>query len=143
MIKNIVQWEEKQSSSHNTAKDVALLGNGKDFTAFFITTGTSGSGISQKRASIISGTWSDEGIKNFYYGFVMLEKGDDPNHSLMDPGECRIFKDGDGISTPTSWSARQREGRTGGIILEDETMGGNSKADRLIENTFLMEKVSK
>jgi len=138
MTKNIVQWEERQGDSHSTATDVALLGSGKDFTAFFITTGTS-SGISTKRATIISGTWTSEGIKNFYYGFVMLEKGADPDHKLMDVGYCRIFKDGDAISTPTSWSARQRDARTD-TIFEDETAGGKSP---LFERTWLREKVRK
>ena len=138
MTKNTLQWEEKQGSSHSTATDVALLGNGKDFTAFFITTGTS-SGISTKRATIISGTWSSDGIKNFYYGFVMLDKGADPDHKLMDVGYCRIFKDGDAISTPTSWSARQRDARTDNIF-ENETAGGKAP---LIERTWLKEKASK
>ena len=52
---------------------------------------------------MVSGTKTDEGIKDFYYGFVMTDKGSDPNHKLMDVGVYRVFKDGDGISEPTTW----------------------------------------
>ena len=37
------------------------------------------------------------GIKDLYYSFVMIDKND-PNNHLMDIGDYRVFKDGDGLA---------------------------------------------
>ena len=58
-------------------------------------------------ATIISGTMTSEGIKDYYYGILMLDKRD-PNNKRMKIGDFRIFKDGDGLSVPTTWLNRQR-----------------------------------
>ena len=44
------------------------------------------------------------GISNLYYAFIMVEKGSDPNHDLMEEGIFRVFKDKDGLSVNTTWS---------------------------------------
>ncbi|MBQ4296210.1 MAG: hypothetical protein II755_11565 [Prevotella sp.] len=87
----------------SSAKGAAIIGSGDDFTCFFISNGES-EGISTKAATLISGTKTSNGIKNMYYGFVLLEKGDDPNNTLMKEGVYRVLKDGDGSSPTTSWA---------------------------------------
>ena len=39
-----------------------------------------------------------------YYGFILLDKGDDPDSTLMKKGVFRVFKDGDGTSNTTTWA---------------------------------------
>lgn len=89
-------------SSNDSGTGAFISGSGDNFTAFFNTVGTS-SGIYTKEALIISGTKTEEGIKDLYYAFVMVEKGDDPNDYLMDEGVFRVFKDSDGLSVNTSF----------------------------------------
>lgn len=79
-----------------------ISGDEHFFTAYFNTLGTN-DGVDNKTALVISGEKTSAGIKNLFYAFVMVEKGSDPDHKLMDEGSFRIFKDGDGLSTPTTW----------------------------------------
>ena len=62
---------------------------------------------------IVSGTVTADGIRDFFCGMLMLEKND-PNNKLMNIGTYRIFKDGDGLASPSSWSARSTERNSGG-----------------------------
>ena len=94
---------DANSSTTTSAKGAAIIGSGDNFTCFFISEGVS-NGIDVKLATLISGTKTAAGIKNMYYGFVMLDKGDDPKSVLMKKGVYRVFKDGDGTSTTTSWA---------------------------------------
>jgi len=91
------------SSTSSSAKGAAIIGEGGNFTCFFISEGES-SGIYIKLATLISGTMTADGIRNMYHGFVLLDKGDDPNNTLMKKGVYRVFKDGDGISASTTWA---------------------------------------
>ncbi len=89
-------------SSNDSGTGAFISGSGDKFTAFFNTVGTS-SGIYTKEALIISGTKTEEGIKDLYYAFVMVEKGEDSEDILMDEGVFRVFKDSDGLSVNTSF----------------------------------------
>lgn len=91
------------SNTASSAKGAAIIGSGDNFTCFFISEGVS-NGIDVKLATLISGTKTANSIKNMYYGFVLLDKGDDPQSVLMKKGVYRVFKDGDGSSTTTSWA---------------------------------------
>ena len=102
MIYNTLDIDEKEGSNTSTGKGAFISGTGNNFSAFFNTIGTS-SGISTKTALVISGTKTANGIANLKYAFVMVEKGNDPNHILMNEGVFRVFEDGDGISVYTSW----------------------------------------
>jgi len=88
---------------YGSSDEVTIIGSGSDFTAYFVTSGKS-SGISCKVATLISGTWTKSGIKNLYYAFVMLEKSYDPESSLMNVNEFRVFTDGDGLAVNSTWS---------------------------------------
>ena len=89
--------------SSSSGPGAFISGDGADFSAFFNIQGTS-YGVTFKEALVISGTMTNQGIKNLYYAFVMVEKGDDPNHKVMEAGYFRVFKDKDGLSVPTSWN---------------------------------------
>lgn len=99
-----------------------ISGEGNNFSVYFNTIGQM-TNVDTKTALVISGTKTSEGIANLYYAFVMVEKGSDPGHRVMNQGEFRIFKDNDGISETTAWNppalARQR---TSVANNEEETM---------------------
>lgn len=93
-------WHESAIASES-GNGVFISGTGNNFSIFFNTIGQT-EGIATKTALVISGTKTESGIKDLYYAFVMIEKGADPNHYLMDEGIYRVFKDGDGLSEPAS-----------------------------------------
>ena len=93
---------DTQGDDYSSGKGAFISGDGSNFTAFFSTEGYSQQ-IYNRTALIISGTKDGDAIRNLYYGFVMVEKGDDPKKKLMDVGVFRIFKDGDNVSQSTSW----------------------------------------
>ena len=88
-----------------------IRGSGSNFTAFFNTTGES-LGISTKTALVISGTKTSDGIKDIYYAFVMVKKGEDPNHQLMEEGIFRVFHDQDGLAVNATWPGEAKEFRS-------------------------------
>ena len=106
MSRNTLDYAEKEGDSYSTGQGAFISGSGNNFTAYFDTEGYSGSStgnIYTKTALVISGTKTDYGIENLYFAFIMVEKGSDPDHKLMDEGVFRVFKDEDGYSETTSW----------------------------------------
>lgn len=104
---NTLDYEEASASGNSSGagKGAFISGSGDNFTAFFNTIGKEDDGVTVfKTALVISGTKTDSGIKNLYYSFVMVEK-EDPNDHLMEEGVYRVFKDEDGMSVNTTWSA--------------------------------------
>ena len=108
-IDNTIDYQEisANGSSSYTGKGAFISGSGNNFTAFFNIIGES-IGIAVRRALVISGTKTSDGIKDLYYAFVMVEKGDDPNHQLMDEGVFRVFRDQDGLSVNSTWPSSTR-----------------------------------
>lgn len=106
---NTIDYKEASSvgSDSSVGNGAFISGSGNNFTAFFDTSGES-QGISTRTALVISGTKTSEGIEDLYYAFVMVEKGDDPNHELMNEGIFRVFRDQDGLSVNASWPATTR-----------------------------------
>lgn len=105
----IDEYKEKQSGDIGTAKDVVVVGSGKDFTAYYIVEeyldcDNDGSNETYAKQSVLfSGTLTQDGIKDAQYAFVLLE-AIDPHDKIMEENEFRIFKDGDGLaSTCSSW----------------------------------------
>ncbi|MCR5643432.1 MAG: hypothetical protein K6G32_08875 [Prevotella sp.] len=117
MINNTVDIRRRSSTGSHTEQGngVFIRGTGNNFTVYFNNTGVS-SGINIKTSVVVSGTKTETGIKDLYYSFVILEKGADPNHLLINVGVSRIFKDGNGMSVPTSWPAAVRSKN---VINED------------------------
>ena len=112
---NTVQYRYEERNSEevlNTSavEEAKLLGQGNTFTTFTVIKSDRSDGAWTKMATIMSGTMTNSGIKDFYRGILMLDKYD-PNDNIMNVGDFRIFKDQDGLSEPTTWMARQRSAR--------------------------------
>ena len=95
--------ESVSNTSYEKGDGSFIAGDGSNFTVYFNTVGQT-SNISTKTALVISGTKTSSGIRNLEYAFVMVEKGDDPNHKLMEEGVFRVFKDKDGLAANASHS---------------------------------------
>ena len=102
-ITNIITYKNKTGGSLESSDEVSVSGSGDNFTAYFNTVGEYDDKVTTfKTATIISGTISNSGIENLTEAFVMLEKND-PNKILMAVNEYRIFKDGNGLASNTTW----------------------------------------
>ncbi len=97
-------------TSKSDETEAKILGKGSDFTAFTIVETTESDGTWTKMATLLSGTMTSSGVKNYFYAILMLDKID-PNKKKMDVGDFRVFKDEDGISEPTTWKALNRAAR--------------------------------
>jgi len=95
--------DDGEASGNSDDLAVDVVGEGDNFTAYFIEVGES-RGIRIKQSTVISGTMTSSGIKDFYYSFIMLEKGSDPNNKLVPVKTYRIFKDSDGLAEKNNWS---------------------------------------
>ena len=111
MINNTIDYREKQATSEGTGEGCFISGEDNKFTVYFNVnevTHYSKYDIYTKLAVIISGILTEDGIKDLEYGFIFLEKSDDPNNYLINPGDFRVFKDGDGMSSKTTWPSSIR-----------------------------------
>lgn len=102
---NTIDYDDYEGTVQTaTGKGAFISGSGNNFTAFFNTEGLYYGDTYTKTALVISGTKTDDGIRDLYYAFVMVEK-DGPNvDRIMEEGIFRIFKDEDGLSVNTIWS---------------------------------------
>jgi len=99
-----VDYEDRNVSgtSYSSGKGSFICGSESKFSIYFDLEGYTKE-IYTREALVISGEKTSEGIKNLYYAFVMLEKGDDPNEYLMKEGVFRVFKDGDSLAVNSTW----------------------------------------
>lgn len=105
-MKNTIQYEDRHLGGAGEKTEMIIMGQGDNFTAFAVVPGTDANKtITYKLATIFSGTMTADGIKNCYYAILMVDKVD-PNGELMKVGTYRIFKDGDGLASPSTWSSR-------------------------------------
>ena len=104
MTKNTVKMIRVQGGGSEWAKgDGAFIsGSGNNFTIFFNSKGKS-SGVDYVMAYVISGTKTANGIKNYTSGFILKEKGADPDDKMVKVGTFRFFKDQDGMSENAEW----------------------------------------
>jgi hypothetical protein len=108
-------YRERENSNYSGSEDITLevVGKGDEFSAYFVQEGTTryeteerpecNYSIRKKQSTIISGIWTSEGIRNLHYSFVILEKGPDPEHCMMQVNDYRTFKDGDGLAENFNW----------------------------------------
>jgi hypothetical protein len=96
--------------SQSEADDVFVdvVGKDKDFTTYFVGTGVA-YGIYVKQSILISGTMTSEGIRDYRYAFIMLEKGPDPNNRLVPVNSYRIIKDSDGLAARNNWLSKKAQ----------------------------------
>ncbi|MDR2555319.1 MAG: hypothetical protein LBC64_07810 [Fibromonadaceae bacterium] len=99
--KEITQ-EGEVASGNSDDINVEVVGESNNFTAYFIEEGQT-EGIRTKRSVVISGTMTSIGIKDFYYSFISLEKGPDPQNKLVPVKTYRVFKDSDGLAEKYDW----------------------------------------
>lgn len=99
---NIVQYYERQGSSTSYSGEAQIIGEGNDFTVYFYEDGQFTDGKTFRKATIISGTWTDEGVKDYEICFVMLDK-QDANNDLMRVNYYRVYRDGDGMASKCHW----------------------------------------
>lgn len=100
----------EQGSGHSTNGDTQLqiIGTGNQFTAYFVSEEWSDrddDGIDEswtKQSTLISGILTDEGIEDYHYAFVLLDKID-PLERIINVGEWRVFEDGDGLAERYEW----------------------------------------
>jgi hypothetical protein len=120
--KNTINYQYRQSGNLSDKTQMVVMGEGDQFTIFAVMNGANASvNATYKMAEIVSGTMTADGIKDFFSGILMLEKND-PSNQLMKVGTYRIFKDGDGLASPSTWSARSTERSSGGkgSVIEAE-----------------------
>lgn len=117
MINNTIDYQEKQASSEGTGTGCFISGEDDKFTVYFNVdevTHYSKYEIYVKKAVIISGILTKNGIKNLEYAFVFVDKSSDPDNHLINPGDFRVVQDGDGMGSITTWprSIRTRSAKT-------------------------------
>lgn len=78
-----------------------ISGSGNAFTLYAQTTGTE-SGVAYKAVMIVSGEITAQGIKDFQFAAILIEKTGDTNNNILQPvGTGRIWKDGNGMAAET------------------------------------------
>lgn len=99
----------KTHSSKNAIESgkAYIMGNGNNFTLYLNSTSTE-LGIYQKRVVVVSGTKTANGIKDFRQAFVLTEKENDPEETIVPVGTFRVFKDEDGLAENSTWPTSAR-----------------------------------
>ena len=118
MINNTVDYESIQSTSYEYSISSYVTGSGNNFTVFFNILGTYDDGTTYKQLKAISGTITESGIANLYYGFYMQDKYD-PYGQLVAIGTMRIFMDNDGMSYRTAWPGMTLRGNNNNLPTDN------------------------
>lgn len=93
--RNTTDYGESQGGSVGSAIPAQVIGNGNKFTVYFISNMKDDEEMwSCKTATLISGTLESDGISDFQYANVMIEKKD-PFGKIMDAGQYHVFHDDD------------------------------------------------
>jgi hypothetical protein len=90
----------KQASQIGSGLGGFIAGSANKFTIFAEVDVTDGT-VSSKQIRVFSGEMTDDGVKDFYTALIMKEKND-PDDTLIEVGQGRIIKDGNGLAEVTS-----------------------------------------
>lgn len=101
-----------ESEQTINGRELTVMGHDDYFTMYFIGEGST-NGISFRKSYLISGRRTDEGIADFYYAFIMLDKGSDPYDELMDINDYRVIKDGNDLAG--NWFWQDKKTNSGGL----------------------------
>lgn len=109
---NTLDYREQEVSngvmvSESKGDGAFISGEGNNFSVYFNTTGVTHLDtydVTSTHALVISGTKTNDGIRDLRYSFVMVDKGDDPEEMIINKGDFRVFKDGDDWAEKTHWS---------------------------------------
>ena len=140
ILNNTVDYEDKQASSVNKGIGSFISGDGDNFSVFFNTEGVSHYteyDIYSKRAMIVSGTKTAEGIRNLTYAFIITSESDDPKNKHMDVGDYRVIHDGDGLAENYPWdtpkSSKKRSVNESETLLPDSSNDSNATRNSVTE----------
>lgn len=102
--RNMICYNEEQSSAQLICDDAIVTGRGSSFTfAGQAEMHNAVAGWSCVLGLVISGERSSDGtIRRLEYANIMLEKND-PYNVLIEVGDFRVYRDSDGTTTPHSW----------------------------------------
>ena len=103
MTKNTIDMYRVQGTGWSKGNGAFISGSGDNFTVYFDAEGAD-HGIWVKKTYVFSGTMTSAGIANFTYTFIMKDKGDDPDDSIVEVGTYRVFKDEDGLAEKCEWT---------------------------------------
>lgn len=93
----IIDYKQFGTNDQGNGMGSFISGNGKKFSIFTELKGNTGN-VSYTHVTIISGEITEDGIKDFQYGFIMADKKDDDRNNYMEIGQSRIWIDGDFIT---------------------------------------------
>ena len=101
--RNVTSYREKQNSSSGVSSKARVIGSGNNFTAYTeVEMQDPKEDWWCKVLTIITGTVEGNGIEDFQYANVMLEKRD-PYNKLMEVGEYHILHDKDNHVVNYEW----------------------------------------
>ncbi len=123
ILNNTIDYEEKQGSSVAKGIGSFISGDGDNFSVFFNIEGVdyfSEYDVYTKKAMIVSGIKTANGIRNLAYAFIITSKSDDPQNKIMDVGDYRVIRDGDGLAENYPWNAQSPSKKRS--INESETL---------------------
>lgn len=128
---NTVDYSGCQGGIVEHGNGAFICGHGNYFTAYFDTEGEDSEyGVTYKIALVISGTVSEQGIKDCYYAFIMTEKHGDTGGHFMKEGVFRVFDDGDGLAEKSAWPVLETEmvdmGLPSGVKWANTNLGASS-----------------
>lgn len=124
----IYDYKEKEGLKYYSSNLVQVMGDGNNFTAYYVTEGYAdydGDGIEEtwsKMSTILSGTITANGIRNWKKAIIMVDKTD-PLNRLMAINVYRVFEEADGIAERISpWTAPERRHASGRASEEEEKL---------------------
>ena len=105
---NTIEIEQDEENVGTSGKQtVYISGKDNNFTVYYCYESVN-KGVTATLAAVISGTKTAAGIKDCYYAMSLIDKTDDQSMVFMTKNAYRIFKDGDGLSEYTTWTASSR-----------------------------------
>lgn len=90
--------EFEQGSADAEGVGGYISGDADSFTFFGETDAVQGNGVVTRFVNVISATKTSDGLRNFQFGFFMLDDGGDPDDNIIEVGQGRKIVDGDGFS---------------------------------------------
>jgi len=92
--------KRKNSLDGSDGASVTVVGEGNWFTAYYTTSGLFG-GFQNKRATIISGELTPEGISDFHFAYIMFNKT-----PIVPANTFSVHIDGDGLAERNNWTSK-------------------------------------
>lgn len=89
------EYRNDTAIGSESSDSVYLIGSGRNFTAYFVGSGTYGGTSWYREANVIAGVLKDSGVANLTNTFLMIDRGDT---SLVEAGTIRSFDDSDRFS---------------------------------------------